>query len=146
PRIVHQNVQSTEPLHGLLNEREAGGLTADIGLQKKRFAATRRNLSRHAVTPRRIAVRKRHLSPLGDEAPPGGLPDTRCPAGYCGDHSIQLSHPPCLLVSCGEDTNAIRRGTGTIEVPDFAQTAPGRRLSSCCQGNRGSSPRSRSSG
>src|SRR5262249_5791567 len=113
PSVVHQNVQSTETLHSLRNEREAGRLMADIGLHKQRFAATCRDLCRHTVTPRRIAVSKRHLSSLGDEAPHGGLPDTRRTTGYCGDHSIQLSHPPSLLLSCGEDTNAIRRGTGT---------------------------------
>ena len=65
---------------------------ADIGLDKERFAAARRNFCRHAVTARRIAVSKRHLSPLGDEAPHRGFPDTRCPAGHGSDHSIQLSH------------------------------------------------------
>ena len=49
---------------------------------------------RHATTPRRIAVGKRHLGSLGDEAPYGGFPDTRCPAGHCRDHSIHTVVDP----------------------------------------------------
>jgi hypothetical protein len=51
------------------------------------------------MSARCIAVSKRNLRSLGDEAPHGGFPNTGRPAGHGSDHSIHLSHFRFLVCS-----------------------------------------------
>src|SRR5262245_8949560 len=81
----------------MLNERKAGRLAANIGLEKIDSICSS-DFCRHAASAYCVAVDKRHLRLLSDEAPHGGFPDPGRSTGHGSDHSIQLSH--CRFLYC----------------------------------------------
>ena len=106
PRIVYQDVHTTEPVEGLILQVQYRGFIGHVGLYGQRLSAGGGNLTHHSFDPILFDIRKHKPRPLPGKTQRDGSPKSLGGPGYNSDFSLEphddytITRPPLTCSVC----------------------------------------------